>query len=161
MESGPGDVAVLEEFLGHLERRLDVPGNEVHIAAEETGGSAGEGEHLRSVAGGEHFFQLVPEVEDLIRSFFFPEGIQGIAEEARHCAVGMERVHEVIVGIQIAVDERHAVGGAGHHIQPPVGFRVLVGFHFVAKIAVQIGFWVGGKVRSLFFQFVRQLGQEE
>ena len=73
----------------------------------------------------------------------------------------MELVHKVIVGIQIAVDERHTVGGASHHIQPPVGVRVLVGFHFVAKIAVQIGFWVGGKVRSLFFQFVRQLGQEE
>ena len=70
----------------------------------------------------------------------------------------MERVHEVIVGIQIAVDERHAVGGADHHIQPPIGIRVLVGFHFVAEVAVQIGFRVSGEIRSLFLQLVRQLG---
>ena len=41
MESGPWDVAVLEELLCHLECRLDVPGNEVHIAAVNTGGTAG------------------------------------------------------------------------------------------------------------------------
>ena len=161
MESGPGDVAVLEEFLGHLERRLDVPGNEVHIAAEKAGGSAGEGEYLRSVAGGEHFLQLVPEVKNLLSSFLLPQGIQGIAEEAGHRSVGMEIVHKVIVGIQIAVDEGHTVGGTGHHIQPPVGFRVFIGFHFVAKVAVQIGIWIGGEVRSLFLQHIGQLGQEE
>ena len=161
MEDGPGDVRAFKELFRHVQRLSDVPGDEVHIAAEKSGGSAGEGEDLRAIASGEHFLQLVPEVEDLIRSFFFPEGIQGIAEEARHCAVGMERVHEVIVGIQIAVDERHAVGGAGHHIQPPVGFRVFVGFHFIAKVAVQIGFRVGGEIRSLFLQHIGQLGQEE
>ena len=46
MEAGPGDIAVLEELLCHLERRPDVPGDEVHIAAEKAGGSAGEGEDL-------------------------------------------------------------------------------------------------------------------
>ena len=73
----------------------------------------------------------------------------------------MKIVHKVIVGIQIAVDERHAVGGTGHHIQPPVGFWVLVGFHFVAEVALQIGFRVGGELQALLPQFVGQLGQEE
>ena len=63
-----------------------------------------------------------------------PSGITGIKkEEYRRIDVykrqGMEIVHKVIVGIQISVDERHTVGGTGHHIQPPVGFWVLVGFH--------------------------------
>ena len=160
MEADPGDVAVLEEFLGHLERRLDVPSDEVHIAAEEAGGSAGEGEHLRAVAGGEHFFQFVPEVENLIRSFLLPQSIQRIAEEARHCAVGMKCVHEVIIGIQIAVDERHTVGGADHHIQPPISFRVFIGFHFVAKVAVQIGFRVGGEFQPPLLQSVGKLGHK-
>ena len=161
VEAGPGDIAVLEELLCHLERRPDVPGDEVHIAAEKAGGSAGEGEHLRAVPGGEHFLQLVPEVEDLLTAFLLPQGIQGIAEEARHRAVGMEIIHEVIVGIQIAVDERHTAGGAGHHIQPPVGVRVLVGFHFVAKVALQIGCRIGGEFQTPLFQLVGQLGQEE
>ena len=161
VETGPGDVAVLEEFLCHLERRLDVPGDEVHIAAEKAGGSTGEGEDLRAVASGERFLQLVPEVENLLSSFLLPQGIQGIAEEAGHRSVGMEIVHKVIVGIQIAVDERHTVGGTGHHIQPPVGFWVLVGFHFVAKVALQIGFRIGGELQTLLPQFVGQLGQEE
>ena len=47
-----GIVRVLKELLGHLERRPDVPGDEVHIAAEKAGGSAGEGEDLRAVASG-------------------------------------------------------------------------------------------------------------
>ena len=148
MEAGPGDVRALKELLGYLERRPDVPGDEVHIAAEKAGGSAGEGEDLRAVPGAEQFLQLVPEGEDLLRSFFLPQGVQGIAEEARHRAVCMERVHEVVVGIQVAVDERHAVGGADHHIQPPIGIRVLVGFHFVAEVAVQIGFRVSGEIGS-------------
>ena len=161
VEAGPGDVAVLEEILCHLERRPDVPGDEVHIAAEQAGGPAGEGEDLRAVPGGEGLLQLVPEVEDLIAPFLLPQGIQGIAEEAGHRSVGMEIVHKVIVGIQIAVDEGHTVGGTGNYIQSPVGFRVLVGFHFVAKVAVQIGFRVGGEVYSLFLQHIGQLGQEE
>ena len=161
MEDGPWNVRAFKELFCHVQRRSDVPGDEVHIAAEKSGGSASEGENLRAIASGEHFLQLVPEVEDLIRSFFFPEGIQGIAEEARHCAVGMERVHEVIVGIQIAVDEWHAVGGTGHYIQPPIGVRVLFGFHFVTKVALQIGFRVGGELQALLPQFVGQLGQEE
>ena len=70
----------------------------------------------------------------------------------------MESVHEVIVGIQIAVDEGHTAGGAGYHIQPPVGFRVLVGFHFVAKVTVQIGFRISGEFQPLFFQLFGQLG---
>ena len=160
MEAGPGDVAVLEEFLCHLECRPDIPGDEVHIAAVESGGSAGEGDHLRAVPGGEHFFQFVPEVKNLLRSFLLPQGIQGIAEEARRCAVGMELVHKVIVGIQIAVDDRHTVGGASHHIQPPVGVRVLVGFHFVAKVALQIGFRIGGKFQAPLLQRVRKLGHK-
>ena len=158
MEDGPWDVRAFKELFRHVQRRPDVPGDEVHIAAVEAGGSAGEGENFRAVSGGEQFLQLVPEVEDLLGSFFLPQGIQGIAEEARHCAVGMECVHEVIVGIQIAVDERHTAGGAGYHIQPPVSFRVLVGFHFVAKVAVQIGFRISGEFQPLFFQLFGQLG---
>ncbi|CAN4007400.1 Tetratricopeptide repeat protein, partial [Dysosmobacter welbionis] len=107
-----------------------------------------------------HFFQFVPEVKNLLRSFLLPQGIQGIAEEARRCAVGMELVHKVIVGIQIAVDDRHTVGGASHHIQPPVGVRVLVGFHFVAKVALQIGFRIGGKFQAPLLQRVRKLGHK-
>ena len=42
---------------------------------------------------------------------------------------GMEIVHKIIVGIQIAVEERHTAGGTGHYIQPPIGVRVLFGFH--------------------------------
>ena len=49
-------------------------------------------------------------------------------EEARHRAVGMEIVHKIIVGIQIAVDERHTAGGTGHYIQPPVSVGVFIGF---------------------------------
>ena len=65
VEVGPGDAAVLEELLGNSERRPDVPGDEVHIAIEEAGGPAGEGEHLRAVPGGEGLLQLVPKVENL------------------------------------------------------------------------------------------------
>ena len=72
VESGPGNLTVLEELLCHLECRFNVPSDEVHIAAEKAGGSTGEGEHLRAVAGGKHFFQLVPEVKNFLRSFFFP-----------------------------------------------------------------------------------------
>ena len=161
MEDGPWDVRAFKELFRHVQRLSDVPGDEVHIATVEAGGPAGEGEHLRAVPGGEHFLQLVPEVEDLLTAFLLPQGIQGIAEEARHRAVGMEIIHEVIVGIQIAVDERHTAGGAGHHIQPPVGVRVLVGFHFVAKVALQIGCRIGGEFQTPLFQLVGQLGQEE
>ena len=73
----------------------------------------------------------------------------------------MEIVHKVIVGIQIAVDEWYTASGAHHGIQPPIGIGIFIGFHFVAKIALQIGIGIGGEVRSLFFQLVRQLGQEE
>ena len=73
----------------------------------------------------------------------------------------MEIVHKIIVGIQIAVDERHTAGGTGHDIQPPIGVRVLFGFHFVTKVALQIGFRVGGELQALLPQFVGQLGQEE
>ena len=161
VEVGPGDVCTLKELLGLLQDGPDVPGDKVHIAAEKAGGPAGEGEDLRAVPGGEGLLQLVPEVEDLLGPFLLPQGVQGIAEEARHRAVGMESVHEVVVGVQIAVDERHTAGGTGHHIQPPVNVRVLVGFHFVAKVALQIGLRIGGEVRSLFPQLVRQLGQGE
>src|SRR5699024_7266759 len=106
-EAGPGDVRAIKEFLGLLQDSPDVPGDEVHIAAEKAGGSAGEGEDLRAVASDEYFLQFVPEGEDLLRSFLLPQGVQGIAEEASHCAVGMEIVHKVVVGIQVAVDERH------------------------------------------------------
>ena len=76
VEAGPGDVRALKELLGHLQRRPDVPGDEVYIAAEKAGGSAGQGEHLGAVPGGEHFLQLVPEGEDLLRSFLLPQGVQ-------------------------------------------------------------------------------------
>ena len=83
-------------------------------------------------------------------------GFQGIAEEARHRAVGMELVHEVIVGIQIAVDERHTASGTGHHIQPPIGVGIFIGFHFVAKVALQIGFRIGGKFQAPLDVYKRQ-----
>ena len=73
----------------------------------------------------------------------------------------MEIVHEVVVRFQIVVDKRGTAGGTNNSIQSPVGVRVLVGFHFVAKVALQIGFRIGGEVRSLFLQLVGQLGQEE
>ena len=136
VEAGPGNAAVLKERLGHPECGANVPGDKVHIAAEETGGPACEGEHFRAFPGGEHLLQLVPEVEELLASFFLPQGIQGIAEEARHRAVGMESVHEVVVFVQIAVDQRHTVGGTGDHIQPPIGVRVFIGLHFVGEAAV-------------------------
>ena len=161
MEDGPWDVRAFKELFRHVQRLLDVPGDEVHIAAVAAGGPAGESEHFRSFISGKHFFQLVPEVEDLLTAFLLPQGIQGIAEEARHRAVGMEIVHKIIVGIQIAVDERHTAGGTGHYIQPPIGVRVLFGFHFVTKVALQIGFRVGGELQALLPQFVGQLGQEE
>ncbi|SCJ76172.1 Uncharacterised protein [uncultured Flavonifractor sp.] len=160
METGPGDIAVLKEIFGHLERRLDVPGDEIHIAAVEAGGSSSESEYLRTVAGGEQFLQLIPEVEDLLGSFFLPQGIQRVAEEARHRAVSMEIVHEVIVGIQVAVDERHTAGGTGHYIQPPVSVGVFIGFHFVAKIALQIGFWIGREFQTPLLQSVGKLGHK-
>ena len=72
----------------------------------------------------------------------------------------MELVHKIIIGIQIAVDERHTAGGTGHHIQPPVGIRVLVGFHFVAKVALQIGFRIGGEFQAPLLQIVGQLGHK-
>jgi len=160
VETGPGDIAVLKEIFGHLERRLDVPGDEIHIAAVEAGGSSSESEYLRTVAGGEQFLQLIPEVEDLLGSFFLPQGIQRVAEEARHRAVSMEIVHEVIVGIQVAVDERHTAGGTGHYIQPPVSVGVFIGFHFVAKIALQIGFWIGREFQTPLLQSVGKLGHK-
>ena len=158
VEAGPGNIAVLKEGFGHLEGRLEVPGDEVHIAAEKAGGSASQSEHLGAVPGGKHFLQLLPEVKNLIRSFLLPQGIQRVAEEACHRAVGMEVIHKVVVGVQIAVDKGRTAGGTGDHIQSPVGVRVLVGFHLVAEVAVQIGFRVSGKIRSLFLQLVRQLG---
>ena len=161
MEDGPGDVRAFKELFRHVQRRADVPSDEVHIAAVEAGCPAGESEHFRSFISGKHFFQLVPEVEDFLTAFLLPQGIQGIAEEARHRAVGMEIVHKIIVGIQIAVDERHTAGGTGHYIQPPIGVRVLFGFHFVTKVALQIGLRIGGELQALLPQFVGQLGQEE
>ena len=161
MEDGPGDVRAFKELFRHVQRLSDVPGDEVHIAAVEAGCPAGESEHFRSFISGKHFFQLVPEVKDLLGSFFLPQGIQGIAEEARYRAVGMEIIHEVIVGIQIAVDERHTAGGTHHGIQPPIGVGIFIGFHLVTKVALQIGFRVGGELQALLPQFVGQLGQEE
>ena len=161
MEDGPGDVRAFKELFRHVQRLSDVPGDEVHIAAVEAGCPAGESEHFRSFISGKHFFQLVPEVEDFLTAFLLPQGIQGIAEEARHRAVGMEIIHEVIVGIQIAVDERHTASGAHHGIQPPIGVGIFIGFHFVAKIALQIGIWISGEFQALLPQFVGQLGQEE
>ena len=161
MEDGPWDVRAFKELFRHVQRLLDVPGDEVHIATVEAGSPAGESEHFRTIPAGEHFLQLVPEVENFLTAFLLPQGIQGIAEEARHRAVGMEIVHKIIVGIQIAVDERHTAGGTGHYIQPPIGVRVLFGFHFVTKVALQIGFRVGGELQALLPQFVGQLGQEE
>ena len=73
----------------------------------------------------------------------------------------MEIVHKIIVGIQIAVDERHTAGGTHHGIQPPIGVGIFIGFHFVAKIALQIGIWISGELQALLPQFVGQLGQEE
>ena len=161
MEDGPWDVRAFKELFRHVQRRPDVPGDEVHIAAVEAGGPAGESEHFRAVAGGEQFLQLVPEIEYFLRSFLLPQGVQRIAEEARYCAIGVKIVHKIIVGIQIAVDERHTASGAHHGIQPPIGVRVLFGFHFVTKVALQIGFRVGGELQALLPQFVGQLGQEE
>ena len=161
MEDGPWDVRAFKELFRHVQRLLDVPGDEVHIATVEAGSPAGESEHFGTIPAGEHFLQLVPEVENFLTAFLLPQGIQGIAEEARHRAVGMEIVHKIIVGIQIAVDERHTAGGTGHYIQPPIGVRVLFGFHFVTKVALQIGFRVGGELQALLPQFVGQLGQEE
>jgi len=160
VEDGPWDVRAFKELFRHVQCLSDVPGDEVHIAAVEAGGPTGKGENLRSVTGGEQFLQLVPEVEDLLTAFLLPQGIQGIAEEARHRAIGVEIVHEVIVDIQIAVDEWHTVGGTGHHIQPPVGVRVLVGFHFVAKVALQIGFRIGGEFQPPLLQSVGKLGHK-
>ena len=161
MEDGPWDVRAFKELFRHVQRLSDVPGDEVHIAAVEAGCPAGESEHLRTVPDGEHFLQLVPEVEDLLTAFLLPQGIQGIAEEARHRAVGMEIIHEVIVGIQIAVDERRTAGGAHHGIQPPIGVGIFIGFHFVAKVAPQIGFRISGELQAPLLQLVGQLGQEE
>ena len=161
MEDGPWDVRAFKELFRHVQCLSDVPGDEVHIAAVEAGSPAGESEHFRTIPAGEHFLQFVPEVENFLTAFLLPQGIQGIAEEARHRAVGMEIVHKIIVGIQIAVDERHTAGGTGHYIQPPIGVRVLFGFHFVTKVALQIGFRVGGELQALLPQFVGQLGQEE
>ena len=161
MEDGPWDVRAFKELFRHVQRLLDVPGDEVHIATVEAGSPAGESEHFRTIPAGEHFLQFVPKVENFLTAFLLPQGIQGIAEEARHRAVGMEIVHKIIVGIQIAVDERHTAGGTGHYIQPPIGVRVLFGFHFVTKVALQIGFRVGGELQALLPQFVGQLGQEE
>ena len=160
MEDGPWDVRAFKELFRHVQRLLDVPGDEVHIAAVEAGGSAGESEHFRSFISGKHFFQLVPEVKDLLTAFLLPQGIQRIAEEARYCAVSMEIVHEVIVGVQVAVDERHTAGGAHHGVQPPVGIRVLVGFHFVSKVALQIGFRIGGEFQPPLLQSVGKLGHK-
>ena len=161
MEDGPWDVRAFKELFRHVQRLLDVPGDEVHIATVEAGSPAGESEHFRTIPAGEHFLQFVPEVKNFLTASLLPQGIQGIAEEARHRAVGMEIVHKIIVGIQIAVDERHTAGGTGHYIQPPIGVRVLFGFHFVTKVALQIGFRVGGELQALLPQFVGQLGQEE
>ena len=161
MEDGPWDVRAFKELFRHVQRLSDVPGDEVHIATVEAGGPAGESEHFRSFISGKHFFQLVPEVEDLLTVFLLPQGVQRIAEEARYCAIGVKIVHKIIVGIQIAVDERNTASGAQHGIQPPIGVRVLFGFHFVTKVALQIGFRVGGELQALLPQFVGQLGQEE
>ena len=73
----------------------------------------------------------------------------------------MKIVHKVIVGVQVAVDERHTAGGTGHYIQPPIGVGIFIGFHFVAKIALQIGFRVGGEFQAPLLQSVGKLGQEE
>ena len=161
MEDGPWDVRAFKELFRHVQRLLDVPGDEVHIAAVAAGGPAGESEHFRSFISGKHFFQLVSEVEDLLTAFLLPQGIQRIAEEARHRAIGMEIVHKIIVGIQIAVDERHTASGAHHGIQPPIGVGIFIGFHFVAKVALQIGFRVGGEFQPPLLQSVGKLRQEE
>ena len=160
MEDGPWDVRAFKELFRHVQRLLDVPGDEVHIATVEAGSPAGESEHFRTIPAGEHFLQFVPEVENFLTAFLLPQGIQGIAEEARHRAVGMEIVHKIIVGIQIAVDERHTAGGTGHYIQPPVSVGVFIGFHFVAKIALQIGFWIGREFQTPLLQSVGKLGHK-
>ena len=160
MEAGPGDVRPFKELLRLVQCRLDVPGDKVHIAAVEAGSSASEGERLRAVPSGEGFLQPVPEVEDLFTAFLLPQGIQGVAEEARHHAVGVEIVHKIVIRVQIAVDKRGAAGGANHHIQAPVGVRVLMGLHLVAHIGFQKGFWVGGEFQPFFPQLFGELGHE-
>ena len=157
MEDGPWDVRAFKELFCHVQCLSDVPGDEVHIAAVEAAGPAGESKHFRTVPDGKQFLQLVPEVEDFLTAFLLSQGIQGIAEKARHRAVGMEIVHKIIVGIQIAVDERHTVSGTSNYIQPPVGIRVLVGFHFVANVTVQIGCRIGGEFQAPILQSIRKL----
>ena len=49
-----------------------------------------------------------------------------------------EKGHKIIVGIQIAVDERHTAGGTGHYIQPPIGVGIFIGFHFVAMVSFRV-----------------------
>lgn len=47
VEDGPWDVRAFKELFRHVQRLLDVPGDEVHIAATvESGSPAGESEHF-------------------------------------------------------------------------------------------------------------------
>ena len=77
MEDGPWDVRAFKELFRHVQRLLDVPGDEVHIAAVEAGCPAGESEHFRTIPAGEHFLQFVPEVENFLTALLLPQGIQG------------------------------------------------------------------------------------
>ena len=99
---GPWDVRAFKELFRHVQRRPDVPGDEVHIAAVESGGSAGEGDHLRAVPGGEHFFQFVPEVKNLLRSFLLPQGERlGQRVDGEH---GRRVEHRVVGHVRAVVD---------------------------------------------------------
>ena len=152
-------MGIFKKGLCPIQRRGEIPGDEVHIAAVDAGGSAGEGERFCAVSGSEGFLQAVPEVEDLLAAFLFLQGAQGVAEEARHCAVGVEIVHLVVVGVQVAVDERGAAGGTGDGIQPPVGVPVFIGGHLIAQVAFQAGLGVGGQIQPQLPQLAGQFGQ--
>ena len=72
----------------------------------------------------------------------------------------MEVIHKIVVGVQIAVDQWGAAGGTHHHIQTPVGIRVLIGLHLIAEVGLQKGFRVGGELQPFFPQLVGELGHK-
>ena len=147
MEACPGQIGFVKELLSRIQDGSQIPGDEVHIAAVETGGPAGQSNSILPSVRQQRRLQLLPEVKDFLTAVLIAQGIQRITEKARHSAVSVKIVHAAALRAHVVVDERRAAGDAGDNIQPPISIGIFIRFHLIPSIALQKNLRVDGKVK--------------
>ena len=147
MEACPGQIGFVKELLSRIQDGSQIPGDEVHIAAVETGGPAGQGNSILPSVRQQRRFQLLPEVKDFLTAVLIAQGIQRITEKARRSAVSVKIVHAATLRTHVVVDKRRAAGDAGDNIQPPISIGIFIRFHLIPSIALQKNLRVDGKVK--------------